>query len=246
MRPIAVRDVQGPAEGRFLAGPAEAESDERFRQLTGMSQRLMEAQEKERTRIARELHDDIGQRMALLAIELESLSQALPRRATDARQRVRQLLERAITIGSDVQAMAHRLHSSKLDCLGLASAATGLCRELSHQHRIDIEFTHQRIPDHLPPAIALALFRVLQEAVMNAVKHARVRRFTVALMGCGDGLALEVADGGVGFDVDTALKGEGLGLTSMQERLALLKGHLSIESSPGGGTTIRARVPLPG
>ena len=212
--------------------------------LSGLSRKLMEAHEEERTRIARELHDDVGQRMAMLTIKLERLGQLPPSASAEMRSRVQELCQRMMDLGKDIQAISHRLHSSKLEYLGIAAAAAGFCTELSEQQHVEIDFSHEGIPEDLPLEVALCLFRVLQEALRNAVKHSGVRHFTVALRGDGDEVQLEVSDAGTGFRPETAMKSHGLGLISMQERLSLVKGAISIESQPGSGTRISARVPL--
>ncbi|HEX7288032.1 MAG TPA: PAS domain S-box protein [Candidatus Angelobacter sp.] len=212
--------------------------------LSGLSRKLMEAHEEERTWIARELHDDVGQRMALLTIELERLGQVPPSAAAEIRSRVQELCKRVMDMGKDISAISHRLHSSKLEYLGITAAAAGFCKELAEQHEVEIDLSSEGIPEGLPYEIALCLFRVLQEALHNAVKYAGVRHFTVALRGAGDAVELEVIDTGVGFDPEAAMRSHGLGLISMQERLSLVKGEISIESKSGVGTRVRARVPF--
>jgi signal transduction histidine kinase len=147
-------------------------------------------------------------------------------------------------LGNDVQALSHRLHSSKLEYLGLEAACEGFCREFSGQQNVEIDFHSQDIPKELPQEIALCLFRVLQEALQNAVKHSGVRQFEVLLKAASNEIHLSVHDSGVGFDLQKAMSGHGLGFTSMKERMRLVDGHLSIDSKPQGGTTIYARVPL--
>jgi len=208
--------------------------------------RLIEAHEAERTRIAGELHDDIGQRMAVLTMDLDALGQALPLPTDEARARVRALGDRTLQLAKDIQALSHRLHPSKLDYLGVASASASFCREVSRQQNVDIAFSHDGIPDGVPNHVALSLFRVLQEAVTNAVRHAGVRQVAVTLRGSRDDIRLEIVDTGVGFDRDAVLSGRALGLVGMQERVRLVNGDLVIESRPDAGTSIRARVPLPG
>jgi signal transduction histidine kinase len=214
--------------------------------LSGLSRKLMEAQESERARIARELHDDVGQRMALLAIELERLRQTFrrPRATSEMGLHVRELCGRAVDLGKDIQALSHRLHSSKLEYMGITVAAAGLCKDLCKRQRVQIDFSHDGVPTDLPKEVALCLFRVLEEALTNAVKHASVSHFAVGLRGSADEIQLEVVDRGVGFDVDAVPGSQGLGLISMQERLNLVNGGIVIESRRGVGTTIRARVPL--
>jgi len=210
--------------------------------LATIGRRLIEAHEAERTWIGRELHDDINQRLALLAIELDRSSQhALTNELTEL---VRHARARITEIAEDVQGLSHRLHSSKLDYLGLATAAKSLCRELSEKTKVEIVFEHAGIPHTLSKEVSLCLFRVLQEGLQNAVKHSGVRSFTVDLQGTEESIELTVADFGNGFAEQEACTGHGLGLISMRERLQLVHGELSVKSQPGAGTTIRARVPL--
>jgi signal transduction histidine kinase len=211
--------------------------------LSSVSRRLIEAHEEERTWIARELHDDINQRVALLAVELAQCDQHLPKSEAAAHGQIRHLGESLSDLGSDIHALSHRLHSSKLEHLGLVSAAGGFCKELSEQQNVEISFRHDGIPCSVPKEISLCLFRVLQEALQNAVKHSGMRNFNVELQGTSEEIQLTVSDQGVGFDPQGAIDCRGLGLISMRERLQLVGGEFSIGSKHGGGTTIRARVP---
>ena len=213
--------------------------------LAGFSQRLLDAHELERARIARELHDDIGQRMAVMTMDLDGLMHLLPLSTADLRVRIATMSNRAIDLAKDVQAISHRLHSSKLDHLGLALAAAAFCHELSQRHGIAILFSAGDMPDKLlPKDVALCLFRVLEEAVNNAVRHGHPRQVTVGLSASDADVRLDIVDDGSGFDPVLAMKGPGLGLISMRERLGLVGGELRIESRPGAGTAIRARAPL--
>ena len=208
--------------------------------------RLIEAHEAERTRIAGELHDDIGQRMAVLTMDLDALGQALPLPTDEARTRVRALGDRTLQLARDIQGLSHWLHPPKLEYLGVASASASFCREVSRQQNVDIAFSHDGIPDGVPNHVALSLFRVLQEAVTNAVTHAGVHDVAVTLRGSPEEIRLEIVDSGVGFDRDAVLNGRALGLIGMQERVRMVNGDLVIESRPGAGTSIRARMPLSG
>jgi PAS domain S-box-containing protein len=205
--------------------------------LETISGRLIEAQEKERRRIARELHDDICQRLALLALELGS-SGSRPARMEDVRKR-------CVDIAADVQALSHKLHSTNLDYLGVEAAIRSFCNEFSQQHHVNVEFTSENIPNPLPRDISLSLFRVTQEALHNAVKYSGVDKFTVDLRGAGDSIQLEIRDAGAGFHLQTAKLNGGLGLVSMQERVHLVKGVFTVETNVNRGTKILARVPLP-
>ena len=210
--------------------------------LVTIGRRLIEAHEAERTWIGRELHDDISQRLALLAIEIDQWIQNAS--ISDVTELVRRTRAHVKEITHDVQGLSHRLHSSKLDYLGLAGAAAGFCRELSDKTDVEIVFEHSGIPDNLSKEVALCLFRVLQEGLQNAVKHSSVRSFAVNLQGTGESIELTVTDFGSGFDEQEAFTGSGLGLISMRERMQLVHGDFSVKSRPGAGTTIRAWVKL--
>ena len=212
--------------------------------LSGVSRRLIEAQERERGRIARDLHDDICQQLALASIELEQVQRKLPDSVSEERSHLEELRERIIDISTDVQMMSHELHSAKLSYLGIAIALKGFCREFGEHHKVEIEFESRDLPRQLPPDVSLCLFRVLQEALHNASKHSGVKRFDVQLWGTSGDVHLTISDLGSGFDTEAAMKGRGLGITSMQERLKLVKGELTISSQPKRGATIHARVPL--
>jgi PAS domain S-box-containing protein len=212
--------------------------------LSTMGRRLIEAHEEERTWIARELHDDINQRLALLAIELEQWNQHVPETAADLHSLVQQARKRIFDISKDIQALSHRLHSSKLEYLGITAAASSFCKELSEQYKVRVDFSHSNIPHSMPTEVSLALFRVLQEALQNAVKHSHARELKAELRGTPGELHLTVSDPGIGFDQTETMNRRGLGLISMRERLQLVSGHLAIESKPGHGTIVRVRVPI--
>jgi len=207
--------------------------------LAGLGRKLIEAHEEERTWIARELHDDIVQRVALVSVELEQCDQV----RAGVHDHIRQAIERLSDLAKDIQALSHRLHSSKLEYLGLVSAAKSFCRELSEQRSVQVKFKHADIPVAIPKEISLCLFRVLQEALQNAVKHSGAQDFAVELRGSQDGIRLAVMDSGIGFDSRHTSDLGGLGLVSMRERLRLVNGELSVQSEPGCGTTVVARVP---
>ena len=212
--------------------------------LSGVSGRLIEAHEEERSWIARELHDDFNQRIALLTITLERAKQDLPATERAVRHRIEEASQHVSELGSDIQALSHRLHSSKLEYLGLVAAVTGFCQEFSNRQNVKIDFHSENIPKTLPKEISLCLFRIVQEALQNSLKHSGERSFEVSLKCAGNEIELTVHDSGVGFDPEVAISGHGLGLTSMKERLKLVDGHLSVDSKPQAGTTVHARVPL--
>ena len=212
--------------------------------LEGFSRKLIGAQEQERTRIARELHDDIGQRLALLAIGLDQLRHDPPNLHMEFHNRVRELQEQTLGIAADTQSLSHELHSSRLEHLGIAAAVGGFCKEFGEQQRVEIDFKTHDLPSPLASDISLCLYRVLQEAIHNSAKHSGVKQFEVQLWGTLEDIHLLVRDSGSGFEPERAKKSSGLGLISMEERLKLLKGTLSIKSQPQRGTTIHACLPL--
>ena len=210
--------------------------------LSSMNRKLIESQEQERSRIGRELHDDINQQLALLAVELDRFDQ--DGSTNNLHDRVQEFKDRVIDIATDVQALSHQLHSSKLEYLGLATAAKALCKELSEMQDIRVDFTQNGVPRDLPQDVSICLFRVLQEALQNAVKYSGAGHFEVDLFGTSSDVRLTVRDDGAGFNVDEAMKTQGLGLVSMRERVNLVKGTISIKSAPMRGTEITVRVPV--
>ncbi|MFZ0227614.1 MAG: PAS domain-containing sensor histidine kinase, partial [Mycobacterium sp.] len=211
--------------------------------LASVSRKLIEAQEQERTRIGRELHDDIGQRIALLAIKLEQLHND-PSVLPDVRRRTGEAHKQISEIATDIQLLSHELHSARLQYLGLTAALRGFCREFGDQQKVEVNFQAHDLPGPLSQDISLCFFRVLQEALHNSAKHSGVRHIEVRLWGTSGEIHLTVMDSGTGFDREVAKASLGLGLISMDERLKLVNGTLSIESQPKRGTTIHASVPL--
>jgi PAS domain S-box-containing protein len=210
--------------------------------LSMVSRRLIEAQEQERTRLAGELHDDINQRLTLVSMCLDRLTHGSAG-AAELREEIAAASGQIADLTGDIQALSRRLHPSKLDLLGLPRAAAGLCAELSNLHGVTIDFQVENVGEHLPPDISLCLFRVLQEALQNATKHSGSRQLQVSLRNEASAIELTVVDTGIGFE-ERAARGRGLGLTSMTERLKLVGGKLSIDSKPGDGTTVLARIPF--
>jgi PAS domain S-box-containing protein len=213
-------------------------------ELLGMGRRLIEAHEQERTRIGRDLHDDVVQRLVMLAIELGGVQGDVPESAGELGRRIGDLQNQTTQITNDVQLLSHELHSSKLEYLGIVGAVKNFCKEFSEGQKVEIDFQNYDLPTGLPSELSLSLFRVLQEALRNATKHSGVKRFEVRLWGSTGAINLTISDLGAGFDQEAAKKSSGLGLTSMQERLRLVDGELSIKSQLKGGTTVHARVPF--
>jgi signal transduction histidine kinase len=154
------------------------------------------------------------------------------------------LCKETMQLASEIQSLSHQLHSSTLDYLGLTATIRGLCREVSEHQQVKVHFTESNMPRSVPPDVALALFRITQESLHNGLKYSGVREFAVRLQRTATHIELVISDNGVGFDVEEAMRGRGLGLISMRERITALKGSLSIESQPMKGTRISVRVPI--
>jgi PAS domain S-box-containing protein len=216
------------------------EAQARLRELSG---RLITAQEEERRRVARELHDDLQQRLALLAIELDGMAIGRPLGGrADWASQARRLCTKTNEISSEVHRISHRLLPLKLETLGLLTTVESYCKEMAQQG-VRTVFTHENVPASLPDDVALCAFRVVQESLRNVVKHSGSAEAYVSLSGGDGGLTLVVTDPGRGFDRDAA--SGGLGLLGMRERLRLVGGELTVQSAIGAGTRVEARVPVP-
>ena len=209
-----------------------------------LSGRLIDLQEKERSRLARELHDDFNQRLAVLAIDLERAAQAIGESPAQASQRLHELWNRASEIGTDLHSLSHRLHSSTLESLGLVLGVSSFCTEFAEQNGIQVDFTHENIARSVPSDIALCLFRVAQEGLRNVKRHSGASRAEVRLEGAQQVISLSISDKGTGFDSHVLRAKAGLGIRSMEERLRLLSGRFEIRSQPGEGTVIHVSIPL--
>lgn len=226
--------------GRSLPRTLAVTAEENFRDLSSY---LIAAQEVERTRIARELHDDLSQRMALLRISLDQLMQQLPEAVH--REQLSALAHTADEISTQLHNISHELHPAKLESLGIVAAFSSHCGELSLRHGLQIEFEQQCVPEQIPPDVTLCLYRILQETLRNVLKHSGAKKATVKLRGSPFGIELSISDTGVGFGMAQRRQGGGgLGLISIEERLRLVKGELTIESAPSRGTRISVWVPL--
>ena len=207
--------------------------------LSSLSRKLIESQEQERARIGRELHDNISQRLAMLAIGLEQLQN----NPLEVPRYVQGLRKETMAISSEVQGLSHELHASKLEYLGVVSGMKSWCREFGERQKMEIDFRCE-VSSALPFEVGLSLFRVLQEALHNVIKHSGVKHVEVQLLEQSNEVLLTVRDSGSGFDVQAAKRSSGIGLTSMQERVRLVNGEIRVESKPMQGTTIHVRVPL--
>jgi PAS domain S-box-containing protein len=212
--------------------------------ISSVSRRLIEAQEQERAHIARELHDDLSQMMALLQVGLEKFEQDMPGLSSQTRQQLHALVEVSMEVSSSIHDLSHQLHPSKLDILGLTACIGSFCREFSQRHKMEVRFVHRNIQGEIPKDVSLCLYRIVEEALQNVVKHSGAQDAKVELSGHANQIDLCVSDNGAGFTLESANGETGLGLISMRERVRLVGGHLSVESEPSHGTRIHVRIPL--
>ena len=210
-------------------------------QLSGM---LINAEEKERSRVASELHDDFSQRVAILALGLQSAEEATPAAFDDVRKQLRELLYSTMQLGDDLHTLSHRLHSSTIESLGLVPALTALCKEFTLQHGVRVDLTADEVPRSIDPDAALGVFRIVQEALRNVKKYSGATEAEVDLQLSGQKLEITVRDQGRGFDVANLRRTEGLGIRSMEQRARLLGGKVEIHSELGKGTAVEAFVPV--
>ncbi len=213
-------------------------------QLRQLSDCLIEAQEQERRRVARELHDDFNQNLALLAVKLDMLRQQLPQTNTEVEAKFDELTAQVRELSTALHDLSHELHPLKLEQLGLETATRSLCQEISASHPLEIQFVSRNVPRGIPSEKALCLYRIVQESLRNILKHSGADSAKIELSTEPGDILLEVQDGGVGFDTSLLGTQNGLGFISMQERLRLIGGEIEIESAPAQGTKIRVRVPL--
>jgi len=206
--------------------------------------RLLATQDEERAWVAREVHDDALQRLALLRHECErvaALEPPLPTAQRDAVLAIRQELE---DLGVLLRGLAHRLHPALIDQGGLCAALTGLASEVERSAGLPVRLLLPEEPPAIDAGAALAIYRIAQEALRNAVQHAGVTEVHLVLTGTDHGYELEVSDAGRGFNTERPARGAGLGLIAMRERVNLADGKLSISSRPGAGTVVRASFPV--
>jgi PAS domain S-box-containing protein len=212
--------------------------------LASLSGRLIDAQEEERKRIARELHDDYNQRLAMLALDLENLAENIGDSSVDAAHQLLESYERVSELGADLHSLSHRLHSSTLESLGLVAGVKAFCKEFEEQQGIQVDFAHENVPHDIPEDAALCIFRIAQEGLRNIKRHSGADRAEVRLEGLEETLHLSVTDPGRGFDVNKRSPQNGIGIRSMKERLRNLGGHLEVRSRQMAGTRIDAWLPF--
>jgi PAS domain S-box-containing protein len=228
----------------YFRGTAQEITDKKRSEeaLLALSGRLITAQEEERSRIARELHDDLSQRMAIVQMGLVGLKRAETDLSSEAEGQLNDLLRLLSELSSDLHDLSHQLHPAALANFGLVHCLKSFSMEFSTQHKVTVRFYHE-VTTQIPYAIALCLFRIVQEALRNVVKHSGAAEANIELSGHIRGIDLRISDSGCGFDIDSGKQTSGLGLASMRERVRLCRGHLSVESQPAHGTSIHVHIP---
>jgi PAS domain S-box-containing protein len=245
-RGTALRDDQGRPYRMTGTDTDITENKLAREELLELGGRLVSLQEQERSRIARELHDDVCHRIALLATELQFAAESSPESGPQMSEKAGEIFQRLKELSEDVHDLSHRLHPRSLARLGLTEAIGNLCRAIGERRRMELVFEERDIPDSIGDDAALCLFRVAQESLRNVVKHSRARSAKVELCGGEGEVRLTITDSGAGYDPDQVKEKNGLGMISMRERLRALGGRLSIQSAPGEGTRVEAIVPIEG
>jgi PAS domain S-box-containing protein len=243
-----ITDIFSNALERKQAEEIFRESERILRQnendLRSLAGRLIHNQEEERSRLARELHDDLAQRLAVFAIDVGQLEQQLGDLPEPVREALHEMKKDIVTVSQDVHNLSRQIHPSILDDLGLIKAVESECNNFSNREGTEIAFNHVNIPTFIPKGISLSLYRIIQEGLTNIAKHACADHISVSLKGTGHDVLLSVQDDGIGFDSAEVGEKPGLGFSSMRERTRLMHGEFSISSQPERGTVITVRVPL--
>lgn len=239
-----VRDITARKEAEQALHRRERELEHSQEELRALGAQLISAQEDERRRISRELHDDMNQRLAVVALEIESIQNTLPE--SDAMQKsLQNLNDQVSSISDSVRHLAYQLHPSILDDLGLVVALRSSIKEFSQWENIPVTFQPRDVPHILPQDIASCVYRVTQECLRNVAKHAEASQVSVELVGLEAGLQLVIRDNGKGFIPEAVRRGNrGLGLIGMKERILVVQGTFDVKASQGKGTTISAWIPL--
>lgn len=240
----AVRD----AGGNMIFGVGMVEDvSERKRveqEVLSLSQKLIFTQEQERSRVARELHDGLGQQIAALSIAVANIKRGIPEQDAEARERILRLQQRIGAIAEGVRRISHQLHPAVLELAGIVAALRSYCKQFSADTGIAISLQAPDVAE-IPGDVALSLYRIAQEALQNVAKHSRAKEAFVELQRNAAGVVLTVTDRGSGFDAEATAPHAGLGLVSIKERVRLVHGSLSILSTAGEGTVLQVAIPLP-
>ncbi len=239
-----LNEISGHVETEgFLRASEQALATSR-QELRDLTARLLTVQEEERRRISRDLHDDINQRLAMLVVQAESLENNLPPSARACSKELRSIQDRLTELSDDVRHLAYQFHPSILDDLGLPVALQRLVDDCAVRSTLELSLHVDAIPHNIPQTVSTCLYRIAQECLANVMKHAQASRATVNLASTAEGIALTVQDDGIGFDTQSVVDNpRGLGLVSMAERVRLVHGTVTIDSSPRNGTRLSIHVP---
>jgi signal transduction histidine kinase len=242
------QSLQSEVWGREQAEAALLDSEAALlrshEELRALTASLLHSQDDERRRVSRQLHDELSQEMAKLQFDVETLEQSLPADLKDERRQLLAIRDGVGSLANNVRRIAHQLHPSALDHLGLSAALRAFVREFAGRERLPVRLTARKVPAHIAPEVASSLYRVVQEALRNVAKHAGKTCVTIVLAGLRNQLFLSIRDRGVGFDQDSIAGGGGLGLIAMHERIHLVDGDFSLNTRPGRGVVITIRIPL--
>jgi PAS domain S-box-containing protein len=244
---ISARTID--VEGTKFCQAIIRDMSERFRterQIKALSARLINAQEEERSRIARELHDDISQQIAALSIGISNLRKHIPAEQTEARDQSKRIQYNMAQVSESIRRLSHELHPAVLEHSGLGAALRDYCAEFAQLTRIQVACKTHGSFIGVPPDVALCVFRVTQEALQNVAKHALVTEAEVELTGGEGVIRLTVSDRGRGMEPERGGMPAGLGLVSMKERARLVNGTFEIRGGAGSGTTLNLTIPLAG
>ena len=238
---LAVAFVTDITQRRLLEKAAQTHAQE----VQALAASLFTAQEDERRRVSRELHDQICQQLASLAMDIGAFAAEATPPPKERRQRLKALQARVVKVSEETRHIAYELHPSVLDDLGVVASLRALCKEVSdHSEGVAVQFRGGPLTAPLPREVASCLYRVAKESLQNLAKHARAKRATVSLTAQKGAVALTIKDDGEGFDMAAVKGGGGLGLVGMEERARLVDGNLTIKSAPGRGTRIALSIPL--
>ena len=225
-----------------LAGELD-EKTQREAEIRALSARLIHAQEEERRRLSRELHDDLSQQIAAMSIGMGNLKRGIPAEQTEPREKSDRIQQKLVELSETVRRMSHELHPAILQHSGLSAALRGYCREFGEVSGIRVTLRTVGEFGDVRPEVALSVFRIVQEALRNVGKHAGVNEAEVELIHTGEAIRLTVSDQGVGFAANRQRGPAGLGLVSIRERTRLVEGTMELESAPGEGTRLTVRIP---
>jgi PAS domain S-box-containing protein len=237
-----------PVDGRRFKQCIIRDISERVRaekKIKALTERLINADEEQRTRLARELHDDIGQQIAAMSIGMGNLKRQIPKEATAPREQSDRIQKKLIHLSECVRHLSHELHPSLLEYSGLPAALKSYCAEFQALTGVQVSVEADDQCDSLPRAAALCIYRISQEALQNVAKHSGAREARLALARVNGDVILEVSDTGKGFTAGATSAPSGLGLVSMKERARIVNGTLEVTSHPGAGTTLRICLPVP-